>query len=169
TKAKCSCRDSLEVEAQLHGFRARRDEVRAAERGQEVVQRGLVRQVDDCEPQAPFVAICAEEVVLPNADVEQIARFDARGVAVYVKRGTRNVEQLCARLCGISATDGACALRQRLRKRSRVHDPTGSNAEKPNGCLLSGIKETGRVPEIVQIGVASHQTAVVAPVETYPW
>ena len=57
----------LEVEAQLHGFRARCHKVRAAERGQKIVERLFVRQVDHREAQAPLVAIAVEQVVIPTA------------------------------------------------------------------------------------------------------
>jgi len=39
----------LEVEADFARQRSRRDVVRAAERGQEIVQHVVVRQIDDCE------------------------------------------------------------------------------------------------------------------------
>ncbi len=47
----------LEVETQLRRVRPRRDKVRSAKRGKEVVERSLVRQIDGGEAQAPLVAI----------------------------------------------------------------------------------------------------------------
>ena len=54
----------LKVESQFRRIRARRNEVRSAERGQEVVYRGLVGQVDDREAQAPPVAVRLEQIVI---------------------------------------------------------------------------------------------------------
>ncbi len=49
-----------------------------------------------------------------------------------------------------------------------MHDSTGIDAEKPDGRLLSCIKKTGRISEVVKIRIAGHQAAVVAPVHGYP-
>jgi hypothetical protein len=49
-----------EMEAQLHRLRTWRDVVRAAERGQEVVESFRVCQVDDREAQAPLVGVVME-------------------------------------------------------------------------------------------------------------
>ena len=46
----------------------------SAERRQEVVERDLVGEVDRGEPQAPFIAVAVEQVVVPDAGVEQVAR-----------------------------------------------------------------------------------------------
>src|SRR5439155_7727449 len=67
----------LEVEAHLSRIRARRHEVRAAERRQEVIKRNFVRQVDHSEAQAPLVAIGVEQVVVPDAQIKQVTRRDA--------------------------------------------------------------------------------------------
>ena len=72
------------MESELYGFAARRHEVRPAERGQEVVERGLVCQVDDREAQAPFVMVTVEEVVFADTDVKEVARGDTRGIVVIV-------------------------------------------------------------------------------------
>ena len=58
------------MEAEFDGLRARRDVVCAAEGGKEIVERGLVGQVDDRKPQAPFVAIPVEKIVMPDGNVE---------------------------------------------------------------------------------------------------
>src|SRR5260370_31589674 len=71
-EASPSCQE-LEVEAELRRVGSRRDEVRPAERRQEVKERGLVRQVDDREAQAPLVAITMKQVVIAHAGVKQIA------------------------------------------------------------------------------------------------
>ena len=74
----------LEMEAQLHGFGARRDIMRAAECGEEVIKRGLVGQIDHREAQAPFVTVAMKEIVLANAGVEQAARSDALRIVIVV-------------------------------------------------------------------------------------
>ena len=76
----------LEVETHFCGVRPRCDEMRATERGQEVVQRGLVRQVDDCEPQAPLVTVTVEEIVISHACIEQVPRRDARRIVIVILR-----------------------------------------------------------------------------------
>src|SRR5450755_4194468 len=58
--------------------------MRAAERRQEVIERHLVRQVDDGEAQVPFVAISAENIVLSHGKVEKIARQDALWIVIVV-------------------------------------------------------------------------------------
>jgi hypothetical protein len=58
------------METEFHGFRARRNEMRSAESGKEIVKSGFVRQVDDRETQAPLVSVATEKIILANADVE---------------------------------------------------------------------------------------------------
>src|SRR6266446_10149727 len=76
----------LEVEAQFSRIRPRRHKMRSAERGQEIVERHFVGQVDGREPQAPLVAIAMEEVVVSNAGIEQVARVDAWRIVVVILR-----------------------------------------------------------------------------------
>ena len=80
---------SLEVKAQLRRVTSGRNKVRPTERGQEVVKRGLVRQVDDRESQAPLVAVTVEEVVIPHAGVKEVARVDARRIVIVILRSRR--------------------------------------------------------------------------------
>src|SRR6266481_609520 len=63
----------LEMEGQLRRVRPRRDEVRSAKRGQEVVERGLVRQVDNRETDAPLVVVTMEKVIIAHTGIEQVA------------------------------------------------------------------------------------------------
>ena len=64
-------RNYLEVEAQLRRQRARRDEVRSAERGLEIVEGDFICHVDCCEAQAPLVAfLVVKEIVISQADIE---------------------------------------------------------------------------------------------------
>lgn len=74
------------MKTELHGLRSRCNEVCAAERGQEVVYRGFIRQVDDGEPQAPLVTVAVEKIVVPDARIEQVARRNARRIVVRVVR-----------------------------------------------------------------------------------
>src|SRR5579864_2731566 len=80
----CSVTPTLEVEAELHGFGSRRDVVRPAERGEEVVQRHLVRQVDDREAQTPLVTVTVEEVISAHAGIKQIPWCNPLRVVVVV-------------------------------------------------------------------------------------
>ncbi len=57
--------------------------MRAAERGEEVVQRHFVRKIDDREAQAPLVAVTVEEVVSAHAGIEQISRGNALWIVVF--------------------------------------------------------------------------------------
>jgi len=58
--------------------------VRAAERGQEVVERGLVGDVDGGDLEAPLVLVGVEQIVISHADIEQMAGSDAGRVTVVV-------------------------------------------------------------------------------------
>ena len=75
-----------EVEPKLRRERPRRDEVGSAERGQEVVKRDFVGQVDDGEAEAPLVTVFVEQFVISQADVKQVPRSDSRWIAVIVRR-----------------------------------------------------------------------------------
>ena len=76
----------LEVEAHFCGVRPRCDEMRATERGQEVVQRGLVRQVYDREPEAPLVTVTMEQVIIAHAGVKQMAWCHTRRIVIVIFR-----------------------------------------------------------------------------------
>ena len=82
------------MEAQLSGHRAWAYIMRAAERGQEVVQRHSVGQVDDCEVQTPLVTVAVEKVVLSHGQIEEMAGSDPRRIVIVVlgPRG-RNLEK----------------------------------------------------------------------------
>jgi hypothetical protein len=73
------------MKAEFGGIRSRSDEVRSAERRQEVVERSFVRQIDDRETQAHLVAVVAtKQIVVTRADIEQITRGDARWIVIVV-------------------------------------------------------------------------------------
>ena len=79
----------LEVEAEFSGQRARRDVMRAAERGQEIVEGFLVGYVDYREAQTPLVAVAVEKVVVSNGGVKQAPRVNAWRVVVIILRPGR--------------------------------------------------------------------------------
>jgi len=87
--ARLSPDSYLEVEAELRSVRPWRNKVRSAERGQEIVQRGLVRQVDDREAQAPLVVVAVEQVIIAHAGIEQVSRVDAGRIVIVVLRSRR--------------------------------------------------------------------------------
>src|SRR6266852_6126894 len=74
----------LEVEAQFSRIRPRRHKMRSTERGQEIVERHFVGQVDGREPQAPLVTVAMEQVVVADAVIEQVARVDARRIVIVI-------------------------------------------------------------------------------------
>src|SRR5271155_8193 len=61
----------LEVEADLAGDGARRDVVRAAEGGEKVVERIVVREIDYLDASAPLKAVAVEDVVIAHGEIEQ--------------------------------------------------------------------------------------------------
>src|SRR5450755_2893109 len=83
------CNPTSEVEPNLRRQRSRRDVMCPAERGKEVVERIFVRNVDGCEPQAHLVLVALEYVVMPDRDIEQVSRRDARRILVVVLRVRR--------------------------------------------------------------------------------
>jgi len=76
----------LEVESDLSRKRTRRYVVRAAEGREEVVERVLVGDVDCSELETHLVLIAAEDVVVPDGNVEKATRRDPRRVLVIVLR-----------------------------------------------------------------------------------
>ena len=51
--------------------------MRAAKGGKKIIERGLVRQIDGGEPQAPLVTVAVEQVVVSYARIEKAARRGA--------------------------------------------------------------------------------------------
>ena len=83
----------LEVETYLSRHSARCDVVRAAEGGEEVVQRVLVGDVHGRQAQAPLVLVAVEEIVLADRRIEEAALLNARRILVVVlgaRGGNRN-------------------------------------------------------------------------------
>ena len=77
-------RMALEMEAKLHGFRARSKIVSSAERGQEIVERNLVGYVDRCQPKAPLVLVTTKNVVISHGNVEQVTSGNTGRVLVII-------------------------------------------------------------------------------------
>ena len=65
-----SSRSVSEVKTKFGCISSRCNEMRSAERGQEIVERCFVGQVDDCEAQAPLVRVSVEEIVITHAGVK---------------------------------------------------------------------------------------------------
>src|SRR4029077_9305763 len=49
-----------------------------------------------------------------------------------------------------------------------MRDPAGIDAKEPDGRLLVGVQEAGRIREVVKARVASYQPAVIPPIEGDP-
>src|SRR6516165_9427762 len=73
-----------EVEANLSCYRARSDVMRAAERGEKVIQGILIRKVDYGYSRAPLEAIPVEKIVLTDREIEQMSRLNARRIGIVV-------------------------------------------------------------------------------------
>ncbi len=56
----------------------------SAEGGKEVVQSIFVQQIYDGESNAPLVFVAVEYVVMPDGQIKEIARGDARGIVIVV-------------------------------------------------------------------------------------
>src|SRR5882757_3144599 len=72
------------MKPQFRGHRARRDVVRSAEGREEVVEGSFVGDIDGRELEAPFIFVVVEQIVVAEADVEEIAGSDAGRVVVVV-------------------------------------------------------------------------------------
>ena len=81
----------LKVEPDGRRDRARRNVVRPAEGGKEVVDGFFVGEIDNRQARAQLEFVAAQQVVLSNRDVEEIARGDAgRIMVVVLGAGCRN-------------------------------------------------------------------------------
>ena len=61
--------------------------MRAAESGKEIVECDLVRHINRRQAKAPFVTFLVfEKVVIPQAEVEQIAGSNARWIVIVIRR-----------------------------------------------------------------------------------
>src|SRR5712664_1061678 len=153
-------RAALEVEAEFGRIRPRRHKMRSAERGQEIVERHLIGQVDGREPQAPLVTIAMEEAAVSTAGIEQVARVDAWRIVVVILRST------CRYL------EPGRPVQSRVARNQRSTQRWGSAAAEEPGLYLlvrgepceihrrRGVRRKGNS--------AGHKTAVVAPIESHP-
>ena len=58
--------------------------MRSAKSRKEIVERVLIRQIDDGESNAPIPLVMLKQVVLPQAEIEEIPLRDTRRVVVGV-------------------------------------------------------------------------------------
>ena len=79
-------RDALEVEADFGRQRARRDVMRAAESGEEIVHGDFVRDIDRREPETPLVSVAAKQIVFADTRIEEAARRNAGRIVVVIFR-----------------------------------------------------------------------------------
>src|ERR1700689_526910 len=71
---------TLKMKSYRRRDRSRRNVMRSAERREEIVQSPLVRQIDKGKTGAPFVLVALEDVVVSNANVEEISLCNARRI-----------------------------------------------------------------------------------------
>jgi hypothetical protein len=133
--------------------------MRSTEGRKEVVQHVFVGQVDDCKLQVCLVPICVQDVIQPDANVEEMARSDTRRIGIVVlgsrswnpkARGAIFRKGQGARSNGIGQTDEV------------------TSAEKSNGGLLICIQpENGLLRERQMygemIGVSRVLSTMLAP------
>jgi hypothetical protein len=74
------------VKRHLPGIAARRYEMRAAKRGQEVVKREFVGEVEDREAQIGLPLVRVKDVVPTYGHVEEVAWRDPRRIQIVVLR-----------------------------------------------------------------------------------
>jgi hypothetical protein len=72
------------VKPDFGGYRTRRNIVRAAKGRKEVVERKMVRKVDDGQSRTHFVFVSMEHVVMADRHVEKVARRDPWRLVVVV-------------------------------------------------------------------------------------
>src|SRR6266566_915865 len=150
----------LEMKAEFRRVAARRHKVRSTERRQEVIERGLIRQVDDREAQAPLVVVAMEEVVISHAGIEQVACSDPRRIVIVILRSrSRYLEPRRPVKRGVACHQWSAQC--------------GENApaeETSLDLLVCGkpgeIHWRGAVPR--KGNGTSHQAAVIAPIERHP-
>ena len=84
-------------------IRTRRHEVRAAERREEVIERFLVGQVDDAEPDAQLRAGRVEQIIHAEAEIEEMPRRDSRWVVHVVLGAVRGNDETLGPARGAAA------------------------------------------------------------------
>ena len=68
----------------MHLKRSRRYKVRPAERRKKIVQRDLVGDIDSAKPKRHLRVFSTEKIIGADAEIEEIARSDSRGIRVVV-------------------------------------------------------------------------------------
>src|SRR5207249_7089413 len=81
--------------AKLNLVRSRRDEVGPAECRKEVVQRFLVRQVDDAHAHTELGLLSVQDVVDADAQIEEMSWRDPRRVCHIVRRTLGGDPEAC--------------------------------------------------------------------------
>ena len=76
----------LKIKPDLRRDRPRRHIVRAAERREEIVERGFVGQVDDGKLRADLVLIAVKEIIVAHGSVENTPRLDSLWIVIVVLR-----------------------------------------------------------------------------------
>ena len=85
----------LEVEADLRRQGSRRYVMRAAESGEEIVNRLLIADVNRSQAETPLVTVAAEKIVVADSQVKQVAGRDARRIVIVVLGSrSRNLQEL---------------------------------------------------------------------------
>lgn len=87
----------MKSEMEANGARdgARRNVVGTTEGREEIVQRFLVRHIDNGQTETHFVFIAMKDVVMSDGGVEQIAGRDTRRIVVVIFRARRrNLDEL---------------------------------------------------------------------------
>src|SRR5580704_9791791 len=80
--AKSAFAPTLKMEPHRSANSPRRHVMRTAEGREKVVQRFFIRKVDDGDAGAPFPFVAVKQVVVADAEIEQVARGDARRVVI---------------------------------------------------------------------------------------
>ena len=79
------------MESQLGEVAPRRNEMCSAERGQEIVKRDFVRDIDRREAKTPFVFFTFEEIVISHREVKQVTwRYAGRIMIIILCSGGRD-------------------------------------------------------------------------------
>jgi len=133
---------------------AGRDEMSAAESGQEVIQRHLVGQIRHREPEHRFVVLGVEQIVGAYRDVKEISWLHAIRIVIVILGASLRQGQQCRRY------DGAAAGAQRILEGCVQAAACQADVRLLGGGQLQGC---GRIRD-----ARNDQSAVVAPDEGAP-
>src|SRR5271156_2650570 len=177
--AKCRSlgrRFRLEVETDLRGQGARRDVVRAAEGGEEIVNRFFVADVNGGQAETPLVAVATEKIVVADGQIEQVACGDAWWIVIVVLgSGSGNLQELrlVLRRGARAGRNDRCAGRIRRPRRRCEYPRAGESSFKL--LIWRETRDIHKSRDLRAGAVAAiagdrtrDQAAIVAPVETDP-